>query len=266
MAKRKRSAARYAASKRRAGTTKAAVRARARRGQGVVSRKVPFVLYNNLLQQSVMTRLTYCDTKTLDPGATYAYHTWRAHSIYDPDYSAVGHQPLYHDQWQALYENYRVLKAVLHVDFISAATAADQAGAYQTYVAGSDTYPFPTTQQGPRHRICCVEMSKDLTPQFATATDVNVLREGNGKDRLVKWRNLTQDKSSVSISMDANLREMLADQFYDSRHSFGTNPSQNAFMHIVVMSADGGAAYSVRCNIRIDYYVELSHPKDPGGS
>lgn len=62
----------------------------------------------------------YCDVVTL-PGATAAgfpsVFVFRANSTYDPDYTGVGHQPLYRDEMAAVYSYYTVMKSFIKVTF-----------------------------------------------------------------------------------------------------------------------------------------------------
>lgn len=65
----------------------------------------------------VLTKLRYVQTVTLGNGSyTVASHTFRCNSLFDPDYSGTGHQPMYFDQYAALYQYYDVKKAKIHVD------------------------------------------------------------------------------------------------------------------------------------------------------
>ena len=58
--------------------------------------------------------LRYSDQITLNPGAgANATYNFRANSIFDPDYSGVGHQPYGHDNLQNIYDGYVVDKAVI---------------------------------------------------------------------------------------------------------------------------------------------------------
>jgi len=48
--------------------------------------------------------LKYCDQASYDATASVvAYNCYRANSLFDPDFTAAGHQPLGYDQWSALY-------------------------------------------------------------------------------------------------------------------------------------------------------------------
>lgn len=53
-------------------------------------------------------KLKYATNTTMITGAGVSAHLFRPASIYDPDFTGVGHQPLGHDQLATLYNQYRV--------------------------------------------------------------------------------------------------------------------------------------------------------------
>lgn len=57
-----------------------------------------------LMKMKYSTSITMEDTT----GGLTAWYTFRGNSIYDPDYSSVGGQPLGRDQWANFYNYYRV--------------------------------------------------------------------------------------------------------------------------------------------------------------
>ena len=79
-------------------------------GQGLevtVPRNVPH-LYNN----TYTVRLTYADNFRHDiaqNGSASAAQTFRMNSIYDPDITGTGHQPILRDLWASQYDYYAVL-------------------------------------------------------------------------------------------------------------------------------------------------------------
>jgi hypothetical protein len=69
------------------------------------------------------TNLVYYDTVTLDPqinalGVANTYHQFRANSLYDPDLSGIGHQPMFHDNYSQLYQKYRVISSKIKVKIL----------------------------------------------------------------------------------------------------------------------------------------------------
>lgn len=73
-----------------------------------------------------LVKLRYCDTVQLNPTGSDAAveHRFRANSVYDPDRTAVGHQPMYFDQLATIYESYEVLGARIKVAFSPTASTA----------------------------------------------------------------------------------------------------------------------------------------------
>ncbi len=73
--------------------------------QVTIPRHIPHV-YND----HYSVRLTYADSigKDVTPG-TGSYHVFATNSIYDPDVTGTGHQPLGRDLWVSQYEYYTVL-------------------------------------------------------------------------------------------------------------------------------------------------------------
>ena len=58
--------------------------------------------------------LRYVDDVNLNAGqAGVAHKLFRANSIFDPDATGVGHQPYGHDQYQGIYNHYRVDKCII---------------------------------------------------------------------------------------------------------------------------------------------------------
>jgi len=72
--------------------------------------------------------LKYCDGFIMNPSAiTVDHYYFRANSIFDPDLSGTGHQPLGRDQWALFYNHYIVSKARMKLT-ITNQTIADNGG------------------------------------------------------------------------------------------------------------------------------------------
>lgn len=105
-----------------------ATRARKAR-KGVVFNLRPRDLYLAGFPKQMKMRHRYVDSISLDATATTpAIHRFRCNSVFDPDYSGTGHQPLYRDVMAGIYNHYVVTGAKITVKFTNAATSAN----YQT--------------------------------------------------------------------------------------------------------------------------------------
>lgn len=238
--------------------------------------RLPVTLYNNLHKPKLITTLRYCDTKTISPGASSAVHTFRLNSIYDPDLSGIGHKPAYTDQWNGLYTKYRVLWTKYKVSF------SNKRGTYLGQLAGTgpgagDVYPAGDTSHFNQLHNCnivAVEANGLSTPQLLETGDKNFLRETSWSNKLVKWKFLGGNETTIKTIQGYAGMPTLYQNIDNYRRvtAFTTNPTDEASngiqgnLHVVAISKDGTTASSVRFDITIDYVVELSEPVNIGES
>lgn len=107
--------------------------------------------------KSRLAKLRYVDQVRLEPGlASQLTHSFRANSLFDPDYSGVGHQPMYFDQFSALYNHYTVLGSKISIRVLpeeSTMTAAP----YDIYVGvllDDDVASIPTGTAMMEQKLC----------------------------------------------------------------------------------------------------------------
>lgn len=102
-----------------------------RRGRGTRRRRYSRATIgrsrSTLVPDRMFTRLRYSELV----GLTYtgvgvsAYYQFRVNSIFDPNLTGIGHQPLGHDEWQLFYNRYRVRGMKYRVTFTNT-SATDQ--------------------------------------------------------------------------------------------------------------------------------------------
>ncbi len=97
--------------------------------------------------KKIITILRYYHlTQLSSVAASVASHTYRMNSLFDPDFSGVGDQPLYFDRYAALYQNYRVLGSRLSATFSRQSSTAAPGGPYVTGVHTSvQSSSFPAS-------------------------------------------------------------------------------------------------------------------------
>lgn len=72
------------------------------------------------IPDSIYVKLVYCEQIDISALAvSYMPYVFRGNSLHDPNYSGVGHQPLYFDQYAAMYSKYRVLGSAVKLDVIN---------------------------------------------------------------------------------------------------------------------------------------------------
>lgn len=96
----------------------------------------PKQLYNTVVYAERVT-LT-CD------GSGRASFSFNANSLYDPNASGTGHQPLYFDQLTTIYDHYTVLKSTIRVAFNSDASSTAANGISFGVIVDDDATP-PTS-------------------------------------------------------------------------------------------------------------------------
>lgn len=98
-----------------------------------------------IIPDQMGTVLRYTDRVTLTCIAGVAeIYEFKINSIYDPDLSGTGHQPVGRDEWMNFYSRYRVLSAKCRASFYNLETVASYMAEISTafsterYIANSD--------------------------------------------------------------------------------------------------------------------------------
>ncbi len=197
-----------------------------------------------LLKPKLMVKLRYVDTISIDPGAAATIsHVFRANSIFDPDLTGTGHQPLLHDTYALLYERYRVVSSKLTVQPVPVGTGTVIPGFWGAFGDEDVT----------------------LTYTLATAIMEDSVRTG-GKVRLDMGGAPTLEGDSrvtkpivASFSAKKNLS---ADGELIS-HLFGANPTAGAAdfsFHVWAGSIQGNNVGALNFIVEIEYIAELTDP------
>jgi len=167
--------------------------------------------------------LRYARRQTLTPSANgfSGFHTYRATSIFDPDYTnlTTGGQPYGHDTYEAIYHHYKVLSAVCTV-----------AGTV------SNNGDFPG------FGIMC-----DDDATFNSATESMVAHKGSTYVMQGTGGEASVIKRSYNCNMLPNQADLCA--------NFGENPSQEFFFRPFTLTSK--ANRSVDIIITIVYKVKM---------
>lgn len=186
----------------------------------------------------MLTKMTYSDqiTFTLSvAGALYAYQF--RNSIYDPDKTGTGHQPLWHDQMATLFGNYRVHGIKYRFKLLNGNTNA--------FISGG------------------VRMSNDAVTETAWST----LRE---RRSVKKWQIGSHFTGPWTVSgympvgkpWGMTKRDFLADEEFEAK--FGENPVKESFLELYAQCNTGSGVLYVIADLV--YYVELLNRKNVAGS
>lgn len=90
---------------------------------------------------SIITTMRYAEVLNLTSTlGAIGFNTFNANSIFDPNETGVGHQPMYRDQWAGIYDQYVVLGSKITVYFAPQAATAN----FVVGICGDDNNAFPT--------------------------------------------------------------------------------------------------------------------------
>ncbi len=71
------------------------------------------------LPDSTCVKLVYSDFRAVVAASSQGFYIYRANSLFDPDFTGVGGQPIGYDQWKVLYQKYRVIAVGIEVEAVS---------------------------------------------------------------------------------------------------------------------------------------------------
>lgn len=199
-------------------------------------------IYTKLLRQPVpdrqLTKLRYCESlnAAIISPAIFTYYLYRS-SLYDPDYTGTGHQPLWRDELVTLYERYRVLGIK-----------------YRFTIHNSNTQFLG---QG------VVRYTNSTTPE----TNYMTVRERNNVKRftLGSWASkpvVIKGYMPVGKPWGMTKKDVMHDEDFEAL--MGTNPIKTSYIALYLFAQTNSCTFHVQSDL--EYYVELSDRKMNTGS
>lgn len=161
------------------------------------------------VSKAQVVTMRYCDTINLTAGAAVpVQYLLRANSIFDPDYTGTGHQPISHDQWSQWYHHYTVV--------------------------GSKCYVTANTTSGVSTQNLNIGLG--VVSAVPVNMDLNTTKEqGNYQIRLIQGTDksvrLSKGYSPKKEHTIANIR----DNIDTLGAMFGANPTEDTYFHIWMM-------------------------------
>lgn len=180
--------------------------------------------------------MRYNDGITIDPGVGFiGAHVFRANSIFDPDFTGVGHQPMGHDTWATLYEHYTVVGAKITCTFYSTTTGAGTGNA-NAGVAIRD------------------ESAVEVNPQVAIENGRMAYRPIGTQDGSRAITKITKKWSRKKWFKGPRVMPQGA--------FFGNNPTEVAYFHINIMPAISSQNIApIYVSVVVDYICLMTQPQ-----
>lgn len=154
---------------------------------------------------------------------------YRGNSVYDPQYSAGGHQPLFFDQYIAVYEKYRVIGSSVRLQITNESTQALNVAILPTSTPISLTTFQAVLEQNRSSAIRTVPPSQYLIS--------------------------TQKRYCSTRQATGATKSELYDQDYAG--TFNSDPVNLWYWNFYLNSVDNVTAIDARILLTITYYVEF---------
>lgn len=195
---------------------------------------------------SPVIHMRYCSGATLTSTlGTIGTYNLKVNSIFDPDGTGVGHQPLGHDQWSAFFSRYTVL------------------GSKTTAVFNSSNASIPM--------VCGLYLTDSPTVGGTSVTDI----QEQGKSKyIVIQPNTNGNNASQFKPLVMNYSAKRWHQVKDAKDAdtleanFGSDPVDLTYVLLYVGPFDGSstATQSIFCQYQIDFIVCMKDPNELSGS
>lgn len=191
-----------------------------------------------------MTKLKY--NETVPVSSAFGEYLFNGNSIYDPNRTSTGHQPMYQDEFAALYRKYAVSASKIQVSFVNR-KAAGEIGITPFGTVGVYPHTSSTT-------------SVDLTD--ATERD-NCTYASIGPN--------TGDQGIINMTQYSKTRQVVGkgiddDDLIGNTGNSGNNPALPWNWHLFYGSLDATDNLELYITVTITYYIKFFDRIKVGGS
>lgn len=197
---------------------------------------MPNVWSNNIFAfpPNLVTRMRYCEVITFST-TSVLHQVWNMNSIFDPNATGTGHQPMYHDIFQSVYAHYTVLGSKITARYASTTDGFTA----RVGLAVGDNSTFSTNQD----TLC--EQNKN---KWA------LLSKGIGGNNAITL------SGTYGATTDEGIDPYAGSSL--TRTAFGANPSELYCASTWVGSTDLVSTTTAVVQVEIEYTVLLSELLD----
>jgi len=176
-------------------------------------------------KRMVMTH-KYCEQVTLNTGVggVTQYYNFNCNSLYDPNSTGTGHQPLYFDQVASIYDHYVVIGAKMVVRWMKT----------------DGTASAPTTVG------CYINDDTTVTPSFSAG-----MEQSQGRHRV-----LTAASPKTTFAMKWSCKKAFGGSILANTELQGTsaaNPTEQQYFTIVLQDPEFAAVTATVFTVVIEY-------------
>lgn len=174
----------------------------------------------------------------IDPGVAGvpSSYVFNLMSLRDPDVTGAGHQPIGFDEMMVMYKYYTVIGARVRIDAWNGDTSDSQVIA--AFIKNSTT-------------------AISTTALFETAMETNA-----GRYTLLGSNTGGPNNKTLSINFSSRrffgVKNIIDNDVY--RGTTASDPTDNAYLHIVGIPQTSSDSNSIRCTVMIEYIALLTEP------
>lgn len=199
--------------------------------QQVVMAKGVKQMFTKVLGNATTVRLHYLGQETLNPGVGGAVvdRVYRLGSIFDPEWTGAGHQPMGHDELSGVFERYQVFRVDYHIEFVNLDGSNPQRVGYRiSDSSATTTTPSDNIEQGQVEWNYIGPLGSE--PKKFTGTVKN------------------SDVHGISY------RQYMANDDYGA--VFGNNPTEDVFLHVWADGIDADTS-NIKATVHLVYHTKL---------
>ncbi len=237
---------------RRRRSSKVKSRARGRRAAKTTATKTQLTRFRRPLglPKTFSCKLKYVDFIELDASAGIPdVHKYRVNSVYDPDYTGIGHQPLEYDNLQSVYRRYKVTSSRIRVEGLAKAN-----GTVPTWMVLETQDHDLNTNGSLRNMLENGAKAVRIDPVVSSTATMNTFSYKGNQSALIKnW--------SIRRDIPANLRGNEA-----LNAGVTQNPAEQMYFSIQAMANDlqssinpGAIIVKVELDFNVTFYDEKEH-------
>ncbi len=178
----------------------------------------------SLLPDQTYVKLKYRERVNLT--GTSGNQVYRMNSLFDPNFTGGGSQPLGFDQWKTFYGHYQVLGSAIKIVTLNNSAVPAVMALYPSIDSTTLTFIGEAREQ-----------------PYAKSSNIGSVT-GNGKGFLKSYMAIRklEGRNTDSVNFTA---------------SISTNPSSSRFWHIKMISVDNLTATDLWLDIEITFYTKL---------
>jgi len=181
---------------------------------------------------SIITKLRYSEVTSINSTTgSLAKYAFSANSVFDPNFTGTGHQPLYYDNYAAIYDQYCVIGSKIHVTFIPRSTTLN----------------------------CIVGITGD--DEGTTATTFDTLCESNNTISGVCGPLGSEQTIFTMVFEPQEMFGVDAKSDGGSQTAVGSSPSEGWYWSIFSIPQDGTSTVAMDIKVYIEYTVKFAELK-----